>query len=163
MSNKRYHTWCLAFEDKEQRNVSWEDEKGRGEIEGILASIFFRMNANHGEKCGFLNTDNIFLLRKDGEYQYVTFINTKGENAEGYIKMMFEQKNKYPCQGAKEFTGAKFELIDVQKGKNSWSSFDDQMHNESYVKCNKFTQLIAEKGEALAKADIIKTAELGTV
>ena len=63
-------------------------------MEHELGVIFYNLNLLDGKKNGFVNTDNFFLLRKGENYDYVTFINTKGENSIGYTRQMFDSTKK---------------------------------------------------------------------
>ena len=45
--------------------------------------------------------------------------------------------------GAKKFADQRFEILDVKRGRSTWSSFENMMKQEKYVKSTKFTINIA--------------------
>lgn len=102
MTTHRYHQWCLTFTDPRERNPSHEDERGRGYVEQDLSYLYLHFNALDGTRSGFIDTDNIFLLRRGEDYQYVTFFNLKGDDSIGLAKMMFT-KAKKQMMGIKMF------------------------------------------------------------
>lgn len=122
MSAHRYHQWCLKFDDTEERKTSWTNDEGKGEVEQILASIFYHLNLADGDKVGFINTESILLLREGEAYTYVTYLSLKGENSIGVVKQMFSF-GKNQMQGYKKFKDYNLELAPPTKGKDAWKTF----------------------------------------
>ena len=132
MIGHRYHQWCLTFEDTEERKVSWTNDEGKGEVEQILAGIFYRLNLADGANLGFINSESILLLRKGDAYRYVSYISLKGEGSKGMAKQMFSN-GKNQMKGYKQFLDYNLELAPAKKGKDAWKAFAEYMANPEYV------------------------------
>lgn len=143
MNQNRYHQWCLTFKDIKERNPSKEDDQGKGLVEADLSSLFYQLNLNDGERTGFINSDNILLLRKSESYEYATYFTLKGENSIGYNRMMFSNSKK-PMIGIKKFEEYDLKLDSATKGKDAWKKFSTMMGNENYDMANKSTMRIRD-------------------
>ena len=53
-------------------------------IEFLLSSIFKQINKHCGDKFGYIDINNIYLIQNKSNKMYFTFITVKGENAKGY-------------------------------------------------------------------------------
>ena len=78
------------------------------------------------KRVGYIDTDNIFLLRNGDDYNYVTYISLKGENSIGFLKQMFYHSVR-PMQGKQKFQEAGLDLTAVTKGKGAWKQFAELM------------------------------------
>ena len=94
----RYTNWTIWFTDGNEYRPGDTTVDQIGLVEVQVRSAFFYMNVEDGDKNGRINSDNIFLLNKEGTYEYVVFFKLHGDDPQGYAKQMFFEQRS-PMKG----------------------------------------------------------------